>query len=116
MGMKWRGSNPLEQNAPVTSLQQELAERRAMIEKYVPEETRALNRRAVEFGIRTALALHCSVAPMSRLARKNYFYPDLPKGYQISQYESPFCQNGFLEIPGDDGRPYAVGRRQSSKD
>ena len=46
--MKWRGSNPLEQNAPVASLQQELAERRALIEKYVPEETRALNRRAVE--------------------------------------------------------------------
>lgn len=46
--MKWRGSNPLEQNAPVTSLKQELAERKAQIEKYVPEESRALNRRAVE--------------------------------------------------------------------
>ncbi len=55
-----------------------------------------LNRRAVEFGIRTALALTCSVAPMSRFARKNYFYPDLPKAYQISQYELPLSEHGSI--------------------
>jgi len=50
-----------------------------------------INRKAVEFAIRTGLALHCNIAPQNRFARKNYFYPDLPKGYQISQYELPIC-------------------------
>ena len=68
-----------------------------------------LNKKAVEFAVRTGLALDCSVNRHSRFARKNYFYPDLPKGYQISQYERPFCEDGFLEIIGDDGKPYAVG-------
>ncbi len=57
-----------------------------------------LNRRAVEFTIRTGLALNCTIASYSRFARKNYFYPDLPKGYQISQYELPLCRDGHLEI------------------
>jgi aspartyl-tRNA(Asn)/glutamyl-tRNA(Gln) amidotransferase subunit B len=68
-----------------------------------------LNKRAVQFAVRAGLALNCVVNRRCRFARKNYFYPDLPKGYQISQYESPLCQNGYLEIPGDDGHPYAVG-------
>ncbi|MBW2283500.1 MAG: Asp-tRNA(Asn)/Glu-tRNA(Gln) amidotransferase subunit GatB [Deltaproteobacteria bacterium] len=68
-----------------------------------------LNRRAVAYTIKAGLALNCHIHKVSRFARKNYFYPDLPKGYQISQYERPFCENGFLEITGDDGRPYAVG-------
>ena len=68
-----------------------------------------LNKRAVEYTIRAGVALNCSINRKSRFARKNYFYPDLPKGYQISQYERPFCENGYLEITGDDGRPYAVG-------
>ena len=61
-----------------------------------------INRQAVEFAVRTGLALNCTIAPMNRFARKNYFYPDLPKGYQISQYELPICEHGWLEI-GQNG-------------
>ncbi len=68
-----------------------------------------LNKRAVEYSVMAGLALNCTINRKSRFARKNYFYPDLPKGYQISQYELPFCENGFLEITGDDGQPYMVG-------
>ncbi|MEJ2725215.1 MAG: Asp-tRNA(Asn)/Glu-tRNA(Gln) amidotransferase subunit GatB [Deltaproteobacteria bacterium] len=68
-----------------------------------------LNKKAVEYAIRAGLALNCTVNRRSRFARKNYFYPDLPKGYQISQYERPFCQDGILEIMGDNGHPYPVG-------
>ncbi len=57
-----------------------------------------LNRKVVEFTIRLALATHCQIARTSRFARKNYFYPDLPKGYQISQYELPVAQHGWLDI------------------
>jgi len=61
-----------------------------------------LNRRAVELAVRAALATHCTVHPRSVFARKNYFYPDLPKGYQISQYEEPLATGGWLdvELPG----------------
>ncbi|MHC1727772.1 MAG: Asp-tRNA(Asn)/Glu-tRNA(Gln) amidotransferase subunit GatB [Syntrophobacteraceae bacterium] len=62
-----------------------------------------LNREVVEYTIRMALATRCSVAPLSRFARKNYFYPDLPKGYQISQYELPLARNGWVEIETSGG-------------
>jgi aspartyl-tRNA(Asn)/glutamyl-tRNA(Gln) amidotransferase subunit B len=57
-----------------------------------------LNRKVVEFTLRLALATHCKIARTSRFARKNYFYPDLPKGYQISQYELPVAEHGRLDI------------------
>ncbi len=59
-----------------------------------------VNQQAVEYGLRVALALECTIPPRSMFARKNYFYPDLPKGYQISQYEFPLAENGRLLIPG----------------
>jgi aspartyl-tRNA(Asn)/glutamyl-tRNA(Gln) amidotransferase subunit B len=64
----------------------------------MPGTLPVINQRAVEFGLRVALALECQVAPLSIFARKNYFYPDLPKGYQISQYEQPLATNGQLII------------------
>jgi aspartyl-tRNA(Asn)/glutamyl-tRNA(Gln) amidotransferase subunit B len=57
-----------------------------------------LNKKTVEFAIRAGLATHCEIARSSRFARKNYFYPDLPKGYQISQYELPICTSGYIDI------------------
>ncbi len=64
----------------------------------MPGSLPVLNRRAVEFALRMALATNCEIAPESVFARKNYFYPDLPKGYQISQYELPLAEHGHLEI------------------
>jgi aspartyl-tRNA(Asn)/glutamyl-tRNA(Gln) amidotransferase subunit B len=60
-----------------------------------------LNKKALAFAIRTGLATHCTIASYSRFARKNYFYPDLPKGYQISQFEHPICEHGHIEVVVD---------------
>ena len=73
----------------------------------LPGALPVLNRRAVDFAIKAALALGCEIQPESIFARKNYFYPDLPKGYQISQYERPLALGGGLEITVD-GRRKAV--------
>jgi aspartyl-tRNA(Asn)/glutamyl-tRNA(Gln) amidotransferase subunit B len=67
-----------------------------------------LNRRVVEFAIRAGLATHCEIAAASRFARKNYFYPDLPKGYQISMYELPLCTRGWLDLLVE-GTPKRIG-------
>src|SRR5213078_585896 len=66
----------------------------------LPGTLPVLNKRAVEMAMRAALALNCTVHDHSRFARKNYFYPDLPKGYQISQYELPLATGGWLEVGG----------------
>ncbi len=67
-----------------------------------PGSLPVLNRSVVEFTVRAALAMHCRIAPLSQFARKNYFYPDLPKGYQISQYELPLASDGHIDIQVDD--------------
>jgi len=63
-----------------------------------------LNRKVVEYAVRMAIATHCTVAGESRWARKNYFYPDLPKGYQISQFELPIAGNGYIEVETENGK------------
>lgn len=74
----------------------------------LPGTLPVLNKRAVEMGMRAALALNCTVHEHSRFARKNYFYPDLPKGYQISQYELPLATGGWLEIE-HEGKTKRIG-------
>jgi aspartyl-tRNA(Asn)/glutamyl-tRNA(Gln) amidotransferase subunit B len=64
----------------------------------LPGALPVLNRAAVDLALKAALALNCAIRPHSRFARKNYFYPDLPKGYQISQYDEPYSEHGYVDI------------------
>lgn len=66
----------------------------------LPGALPVLNERVVEYGVKVGLALGCSITPVSRFDRKNYFYPDLPKGYQISQLYAPLCRHGQVEVEG----------------
>jgi len=74
----------------------------------MPGSLPVLNQAAVESAIRIGLALNCEIAPWGRFARKNYFYPDQPKNYQISQYDEPIAINGYLEVPLDDGSTWRI--------
>ncbi len=74
------------------------------------------NIRVVEYAVRMGFATHCTVADRSILARKHYFYPDLPKGYQISQFEHPLCANGYVDIEADGARRIGVTRIHIEED
>jgi aspartyl-tRNA(Asn)/glutamyl-tRNA(Gln) amidotransferase subunit B len=74
----------------------------------LPGSLPVLNQVAVESAIRIGLALNCEIVPWCRFARKNYFYPDMPKNYQISQYDEPIAINGYLEAPLEDGTTWRV--------
>ncbi|MDT4956314.1 MAG: aspartyl-tRNA(Asn)/glutamyl-tRNA(Gln) amidotransferase subunit [Pseudonocardiales bacterium] len=74
----------------------------------LPGALPVVNEVAIESTIRIGLALNCSIAPWSRFARKNYFYPDMPKNYQISQYDEPICVDGYLDVDVE-GTTYRVG-------
>ncbi len=83
----------------------------------LPGALPVLNGEAVRLAVRTALALSCPIHPSSRFARKNYFYPDLPKGYQISQYDEPFSGKGHLRIEMDgQGRDIGITRVHMEED
>ncbi|KIH76092.1 aspartyl/glutamyl-tRNA(Asn/Gln) amidotransferase subunit B [Geoalkalibacter ferrihydriticus] len=75
----------------------------------LPGALPVLNRKAVDFAVLAGLATSCRIAPRSIFARKNYFYPDLPKGYQISQYELPICEHGHLDIETAEGGRKTIG-------
>lgn len=70
----------------------------------LPGALPVLNRKAVEYAIKLGLALNCTINRRSVFARKNYYYPDLPKGYQISQYEEPICKDGYVEVDTEGGK------------
>jgi aspartyl-tRNA(Asn)/glutamyl-tRNA(Gln) amidotransferase subunit B len=75
----------------------------------LPGSLPVLNRKAVEFAALASMALNCEVRERSIFARKNYFYPDLPKGYQISQFDKPLAEHGWIDVPAADGSTKRLG-------
>ena len=69
----------------------------------MPGTLPVLNEKVVEYAVKAGLATNCTISKDSKNDRKNYYYPDLPKSYQISQYDKPLCENGYVEIEGDNG-------------
>ena len=69
----------------------------------MPGTLPVLNGKVVDYAIKAGVATNCTIAKYSKQDRKNYFYPDLPKAYQISQYDLPLCEHGWLEIEGENG-------------
>src|ERR1700751_497344 len=84
----------------------------------LPGSLPVLNRKAVDFAVLAAMALGCRINQTSIFARKNYFYPDLPKGYQISQYDKPLAEFGKIEIPagGTDSKKIGITRLHLEED
>ena len=79
----------------------------------MPGTLPVINRQAMEYGMMVGLALNCEIPPFNQFARKNYFYPDLPKGYQISQYDHPLAVNGHLDITLEDGTTKRIHIRRA---
>src|SRR5262249_55757347 len=75
----------------------------------LPGALPVLNRKAVEFAVLASLALNCEIRTTSIFARKNYFYPDLPKGYQISQFDRPLAEHGWIEISAPNDKTRRIG-------
>jgi aspartyl-tRNA(Asn)/glutamyl-tRNA(Gln) amidotransferase subunit B len=75
----------------------------------LPGTLPVINQQAMEYGTMVGLALNCTIPPFNQFARKSYFYPDLPKGYQISQYEYPLAVNGYIDITLEDGTEKRIG-------
>lgn len=75
----------------------------------MPGALPVLNEKVIEYAVKAGLATNCSIEKNSKNDRKNYFYPDLPKAYQISQFDKPLCNNGYIEIEDDDGNKKKVG-------
>src|SRR6266436_5597085 len=81
----------------------------------LPGALPVLNKKTVEYAVLAAMALNCQIRETSIFARKNYFYPDLPKGYQISQFDKPIAEHGFIEIDLNGGRAAAPGAPQPKR-
>jgi aspartyl-tRNA(Asn)/glutamyl-tRNA(Gln) amidotransferase subunit B len=79
----------------------------------LPGTLPVINQRALEMAMMVGLALNCDIPPINQFARKSYFYPDLPKGYQISQYDRPLCVNGYLDIDLSDGTTQRIRVRRA---
>ena len=75
----------------------------------MPGTLPVLNEKVVEYAVKAGLATNCKISRNSKNDRKNYFYPDTPKSYQISQYDKPLCENGYIEIEDDNGAPKKIG-------
>ena len=79
----------------------------------MPGTLPVVNQQAIEYGMMVGLALHCDIPEINQFARKSYFYPDLPKGYQISQYDRPLAVDGYLDIDLPDGSTKRIGVRRA---